>query len=228
MPCRQVALFTLFVLLGGLGVVPASEWSRFRGPNGTGVADSGELPIRFGLDENVVWKTPLPEGRSSPILTGDRIFLTAFEGDELLTYALDRATGEILWRKPSPRNRVTKVDGRNDAASPSPSVDDDGVYVFFPDFGLVAYDHDGKERWRYPLEAFDNIYGMGASPIVAEDKVILVCDQSVGSYILALKRTRERSRGARSDRRPGAGIPHPSSTAVTRESSRSSSPARFF
>jgi len=100
----------------------ASEWSRFRGPNGTGVDPSeSALPVRFGPGENVLWKTELPPGHSSPILTDDRLFLTAFEDDNLLTFCLDRKTGEILWRREAPRARVTKVDDRNNAASPSPA-----------------------------------------------------------------------------------------------------------
>jgi outer membrane protein assembly factor BamB len=168
-----------------------SEWSRFRGPNGTGVDGTGaELPLRFGPDDNVVWKTELPPGHSSPILANDRVFLTAFEGENLYTYCLDRGTGRVLWRRDAPRDRSTKVDDRNNAASPSPAVDEESVYLFFPDFGIVAYDFEGNERFRYPLDAFHNVYGMGASPIVAEDKLVLVCDQNTNSYILALdKRT---------------------------------------
>ncbi len=167
----------------------ASEWSRFRGPNGTGVDPSGKsLPLRFGPGENVVWKTELPPGHSSPILTRDRVFLTAFDNDALLTYGLDRETGVVLWRRDAPRARVTKVDDRNNAASPSPAVDEKSVYVFFPDYGLLAYDFEGNERWRYPLDPFENVYGMGASPVVAGDNVVLVCDQNLHSYILALDR----------------------------------------
>jgi len=167
----------------------ASEWSRFRGPNGTGVdLSESPLPLRFGPEENVLWKTALPPGHSSPILTGDRVFLTAFDEEKLFTYCLDRKSGEILWRREAPRPRVTKVDDRNNAASPSPAVDESGVYVFFPDYGLLAYDFEGRERWKYPLEAFENVYGMGASPVVAGDKVVLVCDQNHSSFLFALDR----------------------------------------
>ncbi len=166
--------------------VSASEWSRFRGPNGTGVSETTDLPVEFGPDKNVVWKAELPPGHSSPILATDRIFLTASEEEKLWTYCLDRKTGAVLWRRESPRERVTNVDDRNNPASPSPAVDGSNVYVFFPDYGLLSYDYDGNERWRYPLGPFDNIYGMGASPILAGDSLLLVCDQSTNSYLLAL------------------------------------------
>ncbi len=176
-------VFVVFVLPSTL---LASEWSRFRGPNGTGVVDTEKLPLHFGPSQNVVWKTPLPPGHSSPIVTEERIFLTAFEDETLFTYCLDRETGEILWRREAPRTRVTNFDDRNNSASPSPVVDDQSVFVFFPDFGLLAYDFEGEELWRFAVEDFDNIYGMGASPILAGDHVVLVCDQATNSYIIAL------------------------------------------
>ena len=183
---RARVIFVSILLTSHLGF--ASEWSRFRGPNGTGVTDTEPLPLHFGPEQNVVWKTALPPGHSSPILTDERIFLTAFENKTLYTYCLDRATGEILWRRDAPRVAIVHVDDRNNAASPSPVVDESSVYVFFPDFGLLAYDFDGNELWRHAVDDFDNIYGMGASPIVAGDNVVLVCDQSTHSYIVALDR----------------------------------------
>ena len=172
---RSVALCRTVILLALLGLATeiseAAEWSRFRGPNGSGVSDTVGLPVEFGPANNVVWKTPLPPGHSSPVLTEDRIFLTAFEGEVLLTICLDRRTGEILWRQVAPRGRAEKLDGRNTPASPTPVTDGENVYVFLADFGMLSYDSGGKERWRLPLGPFDNAYGMAASPIIVDDKV---------------------------------------------------------
>lgn len=168
-----------------LGYSFGADWDRFRGPNGTGVGESANLPVEFGPSRNVIWKTALSPGHSSPILSGTRIFLTAYEADKLMTIALDRATGRILWRREAPRSRKQKVDPRNSPASPSPVSDGRNLFVFFQDYGLISYGLDGNERWRLPLGPFDNMYGMGASPIVAGDKIILVCDQTKGSFILA-------------------------------------------
>jgi outer membrane protein assembly factor BamB len=188
--CRPIIAIVAIVFgLLSTQLVVASEWSRFRGPNGTGVSETGKLPLHFGPEHNVVWKTALPPGHSSPILTDTRIFLTAFEDDILYTYCLDRATGDVVWRRSAPSVPLVHVDDRNNAASPSPAVDESGVYVFFPDFGLLAYDFDGNERWQHPIGGFDNIYGMGASPIIAGDNVVLVCDQSTESFIVALDRS---------------------------------------
>ena len=69
-----------------------NEWLQFRGPNGTGVAEGFALPVEFSAKKNLVWKTSVPFARSSPVITADRIFLTASEGDNLITLALDRKT----------------------------------------------------------------------------------------------------------------------------------------
>ncbi len=164
----------------------AADWPRFRGPNGTGVGDAAGLPVEFGAGKNLVWRAAVPPGHSSPVVAGDRVFLTGAEQDRLLTLCLDRATGKELWRRECPRPRREHLDKRNHPASPTPAVEGRNVFVFFPDFGVVSYDVEGKERWRTALGPFDNLYGMGSSPVVAGDKVILSCDQTSGSYILAL------------------------------------------
>ena len=79
------------------------DWSRFRGPNGTGVSATAGLPTDFGPDKHVLWKTALPTGHSSPVLTRTRIFLTAHDSDALLVLALDRATGREAWRRSIPQ-----------------------------------------------------------------------------------------------------------------------------
>lgn len=164
----------------------AADWDRFRGPNGSGVAETSALPAEFGPNKNVIWKTPLPTGHSSPIVSRDRIFLTAVENEKLYTLALDRVTGKVVWKKEAPRDRKEKLHQLNNPASPTPVADGRNVYVFFPDYGMLAYDWSGNERWRTPLGPFSNVYGIGVSPVLAEDKVILVIDQSRDSYILAL------------------------------------------
>lgn len=162
------------------------DWPQFRGPNGSGVGQTTGLPSEFGPDKNVIWKKTIPTGHSSPVLIKDRIFLTACENEKLVTFCLDRKTGNTIWKKEAPRPRKEKLDFRNNPASPSPATDGENVYVFFPDFGMLGYDFNGKELWRHPLGPFDNVYGMGASPIVADNKVILVCDQQTDSFIIAV------------------------------------------
>ena len=174
--------------VAALGAEPATEWSRFRGPNGSGISSAAKIPTAFGPGKNQLWRLPLPQGHSSPILFGNRIYLTGFRGDALVTLAIDRQQGTVIWEKAAPPVTTRVIDKRNNAASPSPAVEENGVYVFFPDYGLIAYDAAGAELWTMPLGPFNNIYGMGASPIIVGDLLVLSCDQSLGSYMMALEK----------------------------------------
>ncbi|HWY47288.1 MAG TPA: PQQ-binding-like beta-propeller repeat protein [Bryobacteraceae bacterium] len=164
----------------------ASDWPQFRGPNAFGVSSTTGLPAEFGPGKNVLWKTPLPPGHSSPVLSEDRIFLTAFDDEHLYVITLDRATGKILWRREVPRSRKQKLHNSNSPASPSVATDGKNAYAFFTDFGLVSYGSDGEERWRVPLGPFNNPFGLGASPVLANGKVIQVCDSETGSFAIAV------------------------------------------
>ena len=171
-----------------------AQWAQFRGPNGSGVGADTGYPAEFSPSKNVVWKTAVPDAPSSPVVIGGRVFLTASQGDPLLTIALDAKTGREAWRRQIPRARTHKIYNSNHPASPTPVADEAGVVAFFPDFGLVAYANDGKEAGRHPLGPFRNFYGMGASPIIVRDAVVLVCDQAAGSFLLALERASGRVR----------------------------------
>lgn len=178
--------FTICVLML-LGLAAFTEdWLRFRGPNGSGVAETEGLPAEFNPAKNVSWKAAIPFGRSSPVVAGDRIFLTASEGDTLITLCLDRTSGKVRWRREVTRARHMTIFKGNDPASPTPVSDGTNVYVFFAELGLISYGPDGKERWRHPLGPFNSFYGMGASPILASETLLLVCDQRTGSYLVAV------------------------------------------
>ncbi|MFN0101974.1 MAG: PQQ-binding-like beta-propeller repeat protein [Bryobacteraceae bacterium] len=173
------------VLLLATLAFPA-EWSSFRGPNGSGVAETTGLPAEFGPGKNVVWRTAVPPGSSSPVVAGDALFLTAYENAQLITLKLNRKTGQIEWRRTLPQSRAENRHKLNNPASPTPVTDGANVYVFFSDFGLISYGPDGNERWRAPLGPFANFHGMGASPILAGDKLVLVCDQDSESFVIAV------------------------------------------
>jgi outer membrane protein assembly factor BamB len=167
-------------------VTATNEWLRFRGPNGTGVAEGFTLPAEFGSKKNLVWKTFVPFARSSPVVTANRVFLTASEGDKLITLALDRKTGKVLWRRDVVRARHMPIYRANDPASPSPVSDGKNVFVFFAELGLIAYGPNGTERWRVPLGPFNSFYGMGGSPVLIGNTLVMVCDQRTNSFIIAV------------------------------------------
>jgi outer membrane protein assembly factor BamB len=180
-----------FLALGPVDSGAAEDaWTRFRGPNGTGVSTTTNLPVEFGPDRNVVWKTPLPPGHSSPVLTSTHIFLTAHTKDKqnyrLLVLCLDRHSGKLLWQREIPRTQRGRLGNVNSPASPSPVTDGKNVYAFFQEFGIVAFDADGNEKWRLPLGPFNMFYGFGASPILAGEKLILPVDQDLNSTLIAI------------------------------------------
>src|SRR5262245_19736921 len=174
---------TLLFLLLAVGLFGA-DWPQFRGTSGSGLCPScGQVPTEFGPEKNVLWKTALPVGKSSPILIGDRIFLTAAGGDDLVTLCLSRTTGKVLWRRAIRAGKREFQHTLNHRAAPIPVTDGKSVFVFFADFGLMAYDFEGKQQWQMPLGPFNSLHGIVASPVYADGKVILVCDQDTDAFI---------------------------------------------
>jgi outer membrane protein assembly factor BamB len=166
----------------------AEDWTRFRGPNGSGVSRDSGFPIEFDKAHNLIWRTPVKPGKSSPVLSERHIFLTGFENEKLLTQCFDRKTGKLLWERVE--IRIPKPEGNllNNAAAITPVTDGENVYVFFKDFGLISYDAAGGLRWKTPLGPFVNSMGIGASPILAGDSIIVQADQIANSYIAAFDR----------------------------------------
>jgi len=188
---RKTILLIAVCLSASPGVF-AQNWDQFRGPNGEGVSATTGLPSEFGPQKNVAWRTELPPGHSSPVLTRDRIFVTAHSKEQnhkLFVIALDRKSGKILWQREVPKARDGRLQNVNGPASPSPVTDGTNVYAFFQEFGLVSFDGAGKERWRLPLGPFNMFYGFGASPILVDDKIILPVDQDdPSSYLIAINK----------------------------------------
>src|SRR5947207_13284357 len=146
---RIVRVLPLLWLIAARGA--DGQWTGFRGPNGSGVDSGAGYPAEFSPSKNVVWKTSVPFGQSSPVVVGGRLFLTASDGDRLLTICMDARAGKELWRREIPRERAHKLFRANDPASPTPAADESGVYVFFPDFGVMSFTPGGKERLGHPF-----------------------------------------------------------------------------
>ena len=163
----------------------AEEWTRFRGPNGSGVSPDTGFPVEFAKNKNVAWRTPVRPGKSSPVLTSTRVFLTAAEQGKLFTQCFDRQTGRLLWESAEKQPREEQVNPLNHPAALTPVTDGDNVYAFFKDFGLVSYDASGKPRWKVPLGPYTVSMGLGGSPILASDSVVVVADQLQDSFIAA-------------------------------------------
>jgi outer membrane protein assembly factor BamB len=180
-----VGLFTAV----GLGADATLAWPRFRGPGGSGVADGQKPPVEFGPDKNVKWKVPAPGGLSSPIVAGDKLVLTAFDGGKLYTVAYHRADGKEAWRAEAPAKQLEgyhKTEGS--PAASTPATDGERVVSYFGSCGLFCYDLSGKELWRFemPPAATAGNFGSGVSPILADGTVVLIRDTMNDAKILAL------------------------------------------
>ncbi len=184
-----LALSTLALSTFG---APSADWPQFRGPGGNAISETAVPPVVFGPSTNLLWTTPLPLGYSSPVVAGDRIFITADESG-LATLALNRKDGHILWRRAVLADKTTSIKNPNGAsqATSTPVVDGSFVYAFFGTVGLIAYDLEGTEQWRKPLLKPDP--EIRASPIIIDDKIIIVCDIGPGSFVEALDKKTGRS-----------------------------------
>lgn len=165
------------------------QWPQFRGPNGSGVADQERPPVEFGPEKNLKWKVPVPSGFSSPVVAGDKLFLTAFDGGKLYTVAYSTADGKELWRAEAPAKKIEAYH-KTEGSPAASSVATDGKIVvsYFGSCGLFAYDITGKQLWKYDLETAHTPadFGTGVSPVLADGLVVLVRDTMKGSMILGL------------------------------------------
>lgn len=168
-------------LLGPLPSVAAQQWTRFRGPNGTGIHPTDVIPAQW-TEADYRWKVKLPGiGHSSPVVWGARVFVLSANPDDATRHVLclDASTGDTLWRKDY-ASTPHHLHPRNSYASSTPAVDSERVYVAWASpeqLTLRALDHDGGEVWVQDLGPWDTEHGFGSSPIVYEDLVILFNSQ---------------------------------------------------
>ena len=205
MSTRSLILAAL--LIAAVSLVTAADWSRFRGPNGSGVSDEKGLPTKWSdsADNGLVWKIGLPgAGASSPVISGDKVFVTCYKGTppslERILVCASRKDGKILWEK------SVKGAGNEDSftgmgvpthgyASNTPATDGELVYAFFGKGGVYAYDLTGNEQWHKSVgNGSDNMrWGSAISPIVyknllivvaaAESKTIYAFDKKTGKEV---------------------------------------------
>lgn len=179
---KHLATFFLFF---GTTCLASSNWPQFRGEGGLGIG-TGEPPVTFSAEKNLKWKIEVPHGHSSPCVWNDKIALTGLSEGKLVTFCLNKADGRELWRVAVPATKVEAAHRIGSPAAPTCCTDGEKLITYFGSFGLLAYDWNGKELWKKPLPAPVVEFGTSSSPILAEGKVILVVDQDVRSYMIAL------------------------------------------
>ena len=178
-----------FTILGAMAA--ASDWPQFRGPNCSGLsAKDAPLPADIGPTTNVLWKTALPPGHSSPVVVGDRVYLTAVRQKRLVTLALERKSGRIVWEVEAAAQALEKIHKIGSHAQSTPVADDERVISFFGSAGLFCYNRAGKQVWHRPFGPFQNDFGAASSPVLVGDWVVLCQDHDQSSFLMALdKRT---------------------------------------
>ena len=171
--------------------VPAPNWPRWRGPLQDGHTRETDLPKKWS-DADVAWKTPLPgSGQSSPIIWGDRIFLTSAldDGKQRLVFAVDRTTGKLLWQHTAwtsdAEHPPEKLHLWSSWASASCVTDGEVVVAFFGRGGLHGYTLDGKHLWSRDLGEFKSPWGVAACPVIVGDLVIQNCDSEADASLSA-------------------------------------------
>lgn len=181
------------------------DWSRFRGPTGDGVA-TGDLPLTWGTDQNIRWKTPLPgPGASSPVVWNDRIYLTCYTGygtprepggslEDLKRHlmAFHRKDGKLIWDKAIPAKLPEEKSIRDHGyAANTPVADADGVYVFLGKTGVFAFDHEGQELWNADVGQSSHNWGTSSSPLIYKDLLIINASVESRSLVALNRKTGE-------------------------------------
>ncbi len=185
-----IAYFVLFLI----NPVLAEDWPQWRGPRGDGTSHELFAPTQWSDTENVRWKTPIPgKGHSSPVVWGDRIFLTTCieNTQQRMVLCVDRISGKVLWQREVLRAPLEQKHNLNSFASATPATNGKYVWVAFferPKIELVCYDFEGKEVWRKSPGEFHSVHGFCSSPVLYKNMVILNCDQDAPADIVAYER----------------------------------------
>lgn len=192
----RLAVPTLLLLISTPALHAASPpdiWPAFRGA-GDSVSEAKQLPLHWSPTENLAWTVDLPGyGQSSPVVWKDKVFVTSVEGenkDTLHLLCLDLGTGKTIWQKTFVGTQKVKTSDYVSKGAPTPVATADRVYALFESGDLFALDHAGKELWRRSLVkdngAFTNNHGLGSSPVLAGEAILVLVAQDRASYLLAV------------------------------------------
>ena len=209
-------LVVLFFFVAGL--IRAENWPSWRGPSGDGVSAGKGIPTKWSSTENIAWKIAVPgEGHSSPIVWGDKVFLTSSltEKNKRILLCIDRLSGQTVWQRDVVQSPPETIHRLNSRASGTPATDGKQVYVTFmraegdeviaPNVGserlitpgkiiVAAYDLDGNEKWKTNVGDFLSAHGFNTCPVLFEDLVILNGDHDGNAYLVALDHQSGRQR----------------------------------
>ncbi|MEX0704399.1 MAG: PQQ-binding-like beta-propeller repeat protein [Planctomycetales bacterium] len=211
---------TCCLLMSALGttIAAAADWPAWRGPTGQGLCSESDLPVTWSATENVRWKVALPDGgNSSPIVWGDRVFITQASqrsswppqrpenfpsgtsvggpavAERRSVMCFHRGDGKLLWQRDTIYKEPESTHATNPFCSATPVTDGERVIASHGSAGLVCYDMEGNELWKYDVGRIEQVWGNASSPILYGDLVIQWCSPGERTFLLALdKRTGEK------------------------------------
>lgn len=196
LPISSVVIFMISVIvLASCGTGPykfkpdSMHWLRFRGPNGSGIAPvSADPPIHFSADTNLLWKTEILPGWSSPCIVNEKIFLTGFNKKDSLvhTFAINRENGKILWKDSVKMWWVYNLHPANSYANPTITSDGDRIYVHHPARGVIAYNFDGSKCWDYLHWGLTFNQASSSSPLLKDGFLLVTLNHPGNPRIVVL------------------------------------------
>ncbi len=169
------------LLLMAFNTTLAENWPCFRGPTRQGISNEKDVPLEWSQTSNIVWKRPIPgEGWSSPIVFDERVFVTTATdgGASFRLLCLDRLNGTVLWNKQVLRQKPGHKQNFNSYASSTPVTDGKRVYVLAFDGTLAAVSMEGNVIWSHSEFEYYSEHGLGVSPILYRDLLIVPFDGS--------------------------------------------------
>lgn len=188
-PDMKLVALSLSILSAPFVLASAEDWPGWRGPTANGVSPS-VAPLTWDAETNVKWRTPLAHpANGSPVVSGDRIFLTTPgdpEGKERALECYARETGELLWRRAIDFGRVMPTHDTNPYCGTTPACEGERVVVWHASAGLYCYDFDGEELWKRDLGEFKHQWGYGTSPVLRDGMVYLNTGPGEVSMVIAV------------------------------------------
>ncbi len=180
-------LFLIFLMLSS--AVLAAPWPAWRGADGNGVCIETDLPLKWSATENVKWKAALPErGNSTPIIWGDRVFITQAVGKDRLVLCFSRQDGKELWRAGVKDVADEPTHQTNPYCSASPATDGERVYAWFGSAGLYCFDMNGKTLWQRDLGEQRHEWGYSSGPVLHGDFCYLNFGPGPRTFLLAVNK----------------------------------------
>jgi outer membrane protein assembly factor BamB len=184
-------IFLAFILTNLMATVSAADWPCWRGPAGLGVSAERNLPLEWRKDKNIAWKLALPgKGASSPIVVGDRVYLTTQSQDTgLHLLAVDGKSGEVVWDREIARGKL-RANNLHNMATPTAVAEGQWIWVLFGTGDLACVDRAGQVSWQRNLVKdygeYKILHGYGSSPMLHDGKLFIPCMHQGPSYLLAV------------------------------------------